>query len=261
MNSIISLHDKREIERILRSNVYLHLYSIGDLDEFFWPHTVWYTFADAGGNGPLVLLYIGGQMPTVLALNDDTDALSELLSSVRDLLPVRFYAHLSPGVDQVLRDTHLMEDHGNHYKMALIEPYRVEQYETPGTEALGLDDQEELLRFYESCYPGNWFDPRMLETGQYVGIREEGELVSVAGIHVYSRDYGVAALGNIATRPSRRNRGLAKRVTARLCRMLIPEVAHIGLNVKADNTAAVSSYAGLGFAAVASYREFVVERR
>ena len=261
MNSVICLHEKHEIERVLRSNVYLHLYSIGDLDDFYWPHTIWYTSPDAGDQCPVILLYIGGQMPTVLALGDDTNALSDLLASVSDLLPVRFYAHLSPCVDQVLRETYNLEDHGNHHKMALIDPRLVKQFETPGTVALNVEDQEELLRFYETCYPGNWFDPRMLETGRYFGIREQGDLVSVAGIHVYSRDYGVAALGNIATRPICRNRGLAKRVTARLCRTLISEVAHIGLNVKADNTAAVSSYRSLGFEVVASYREYLAERR
>jgi hypothetical protein len=44
--SSVPLHDKATIERVLRRNVYLHLYSIGDLDDFFWPYTVWYATAD-----------------------------------------------------------------------------------------------------------------------------------------------------------------------------------------------------------------------
>lgn len=31
-----ALHDKARIEAFLRKNVYLHIYSIGDLDDFFW---------------------------------------------------------------------------------------------------------------------------------------------------------------------------------------------------------------------------------
>ena len=38
----VCLHDKKVIERILRRNVHLHIYSIGDLDSFFWPYTTWY---------------------------------------------------------------------------------------------------------------------------------------------------------------------------------------------------------------------------
>lgn len=36
------LHDKSQIEAFLRKNVNLHIYSIGDLDDFFWHKTVWY---------------------------------------------------------------------------------------------------------------------------------------------------------------------------------------------------------------------------
>ncbi|MEJ7708630.1 MAG: hypothetical protein WKF84_01940 [Pyrinomonadaceae bacterium] len=35
---IVCLHSKVEIERLLRRNLYLHLYALGDLDDFFWRH-------------------------------------------------------------------------------------------------------------------------------------------------------------------------------------------------------------------------------
>ncbi|HAG98892.1 MAG TPA: GNAT family N-acetyltransferase, partial [Ktedonobacter sp.] len=38
----VCLHDKQEIEAFLRGNIYLHLYEIGDLDDFFWQYTTWY---------------------------------------------------------------------------------------------------------------------------------------------------------------------------------------------------------------------------
>ena len=50
-------------------------------------------------------------------------------------------------------------------------------------------------------YPGTWFVPRMLATNRYVGIRENGRLVCVAGVYVHSPTWGVAALGNVATLP------------------------------------------------------------
>jgi predicted GNAT family acetyltransferase len=126
--------------------------------------------------------------------------------------------------------------------------------------ALSAADTEDLLALYAASYPGNWFVPRMLETGLYYGIRRGRALVSVAGVHVYSPHYKVAALGNIATRPDARGRGLATAVTARLCHeLLLQGIEHVGLNVKADNPSAIACYEKLGFQRVADYGEYRVE--
>jgi predicted GNAT family acetyltransferase len=131
--------------------------------------------------------------------------------------------------------------------------------DTTQVQQFSPSDISELEAFYRASYPGNWFDARMLETGYYYGLREEGEIVSVAGVHVYSPAYGVAALGNIATRPDLRGRGLASRVTARLCQALLDHIPLIGLNVKADNRPAIASYRKLGFEAVGQYEEWALE--
>jgi ribosomal protein S18 acetylase RimI-like enzyme len=70
----------------------------------------------------------------------------------------------------------------------------------------------------------------------------------------------VAALGNIATAPSCRGKGFCRQVTAKTCQSLRKNVSHIGLNVKADNGAAISCYTRLGFESVASYGEFMLEQ-
>jgi ribosomal protein S18 acetylase RimI-like enzyme len=100
----------------------------------------------------------------------------------------------------------------------------------------------------------------MLDTGQYLGARIDGRLCAVAGVHVFSEAYGVAALGNITTRPEHRGKGLAGLVTGVLCRRLRQRVDWIGLNVDAENVAAIACYRKLGFARVADYGEFMVER-
>jgi predicted GNAT family acetyltransferase len=100
----------------------------------------------------------------------------------------------------------------------------------------------------------------MVATGRYFGVREDGQLICIAGVHVYSPRYRVAALGNIVTHPAHRNRGHATRATARLCQALLDEVDHIGLNVKADNEAAIACYRKLGFEVVAPYGEFNIAR-
>jgi RimJ/RimL family protein N-acetyltransferase len=256
----ICLHDKASIERVLRQNVYLHLYSLGDLDDFFWPYTIWYATADGDEIRAVALLYIGQSLPTLIALCETAEPVCRLLESVLHLLPQRFYAHLSPGVESVFRGTHRLEAHGEHLKMALLDRSAAAAADSRDTCQLGPDNTAEVGEFYARCYPGNWFDPRMLDTGQYFGIRAGGCLVSVAGIHVYSRQYQVAALGNIATAPVHRNKGYGRRVTARTCQSLLPDVCHIGLNVKADNGAAIACYRRVGFAPVGSYSEYMVER-
>lgn len=256
----IFLHDRTAIEQVLRENVYLHIYSIGDLDEFFWPYTTWYAIEDNTGINTIALLYSGQSLPTLLALSEKPDRMRGLLESIAHLLPPRFYAHLSPGVESVLDSIYQLVPHGEHLKMALLHRSAVEACDCTDTCALGRDDIDEIVEFYKECYPGNWFDPRMLETNQYFGIREKERLVSVAGIHVYSPEYKVAALGNIATAPSHRNKGYARQATAKTCQSLLADVCHIGLNVKADNNTAISCYKKLGFEVVASYGEYMVQR-
>ncbi|MEO3778968.1 GNAT family N-acetyltransferase [Micromonospora sp. B11E3] len=102
---------------------------------------------------------------------------------------------------------------------------------------------------------------RMLDTGRYVGVREAGELVAVAGVHVFSPTWRVAALGNVTTHPRARGRGLAAAAVAALCARLRGEVDHVTLNVRADNAAAVRLYERLGFTRVADFTECALHRR
>ena len=67
------------------------------------------------------------------------------------------------------------------------------------TRRLGESDIIQIKDLYDRSYPENFFDRRMLGTGKYFGYFEDGKLIAIAGIHVYSEKYRVAALGNITT--------------------------------------------------------------
>ena len=250
-----ALHDKGEIEAFLRKNVYLHIYSIGDLDDFFWHKTIWYGSKTSDQIQAIAMLYTEPPLPTLHAMGEQHEPIAELIRSIFHLLPGRFHAHLSPGLCRRLSPRWQPEALTRCQKMFLTRPERVAGIETDDVERLSPADLPQLQAFFAIAYPDNWFDPRMLETGQYFGIRRDGNLQSVAGIHVYSRRYRVAALGNIATVPGARGLGLAGRVTARLCRSLLADVDAIGLNVHADNRAAIACYRRLGFDVIASYEE------
>lgn len=255
---IISLHDKERIYQSLKKDPYLHIYSIGDLDDFYWPQTIWFGLLEGEQLTQVALLYRGLDMPTLLALSVHPQEMGALLESIKATLPPQFYAHLSPGLDALFRDTHAVTDHGRHLKMALLDRSSLQKQPIDDVIHIPPSDLPALRSFYEESYPGHWFDPRMLQTGQYYGIKSQGEYISVGGVHVYSPEYNVAALGNIATHPGHRNRGYASQVTAYLCQSLLEQVSYVGLNVKESNQPALSCYQKLGFQVVAAYHECTI---
>lgn len=254
------LTDKAQIEAFLRTNAELHVYSLGDLDDFFWPQTTWYGWHQGGRLQDVVLLYAGIGLPIVVGVAEPPGNIGERLREIIPLLPQRFYAHLSPGVETIFKGTHRLDAHGLHYKMALRDVARLAGIDCARAVRLEQQDLDELVLLYDESYPGNWFDPRMLQTRQYFGLRVNHRLISAAGVHVYSQRYRVAAIGNVVTHPAHRNKGYSKLVTARLCQSLLETVDHIGLNVKADNAAALTCYRKLGFETIAPYGEFTVEQ-
>ncbi len=256
--SVVCLHDKAEIEGFLRQDVALHLYSIGDLDEFFWPSTQWYGLKHAGELRALCLLYGTFAPPVLLALAppEQLTELRALLTALLPLLPRRVYTHLSPSVEDILEDAYHLKSYGLHHKMILTDPTLPNHFLNPNVVQVTPDHLSEVVSLFE-LYPENAFDPRMLETGQYFGLWEGHQLVSIAGIHVYSSEYRVAAIGNVLTHPHYRNRGYGKSVTAAVILSLLDKVDHIGLNVKVDNLAAIRSYEQLGFKVNASYHEIL----
>lgn len=261
--NLIFLHDKKQIETFLLKHRRLNYYHLGDLDDFFWPHTTWYALENEGEIKALNLFYTGIDPAVLLAIvNENYKEMRVLLKSSFPILPPRFYAHLSPGLEKVLEKNYSLEHHGEHYKMNLVDLAALEKIDPAAVVPLTTENLAELNEFYQASYPGNWFDPRMLETGQYVGIRgEQGELVSVAGIHVYSPEYKIAAIGNITTLPDKRGQGLGTTITAGLCKKLLKTVDMIGLNVRSDNASAIRAYEKVGFEVVATYHEWMVNSR
>ena len=256
----VRLTDKHAVEAVLRRNTALHIYELGDLDDFFWPHTTWYGLGSGPDIRQVALVYAALDLPVLLAFSDEPDELAALLHLLSPLLPRRVYAHLSPNAAPVLSGDFAIEPHGHHRKLLLRDSSNLQSIPTDDVVPLSSADAAELAQFYRESYPDNWFDPRMLDTGCYFATRDKGRLASVAGVHVYSAQYRVAALGNVTTLPALRGRGLATRTTARLCKHLLATADHIGLNVATDNAPALACYRRLGFSPVAEYDELLLTR-
>lgn len=255
---VVSLHDRGEIERYLRQNALIHLYELGDLDDFFWRYTTWYALKEGDHIQSLLLLYSAINPPVVLAISENQAALRTLLQSSIHLLPARFYAHLSGDLSMLLSSHYSIDSHGLHYKMALTDTSRLQTIDTSEVIPLTMDNLDDLQALYHISYPANSFDPRMLETDHFYGIRYDSMLVSVAGVHVYSPRYRVGVIGNVTTHPAYRGKGLGTAVCARLSKELLRTVEHVGLNVKADNAPAIASYKRLGFEVVGEYEEALI---
>jgi len=244
------------IEAFLRRAPYLHVYELGDLDPREAAHTTWIA------NEPVdavVLLYRGLSIPTIIALAEgDPAALCALLAANAGALPPQFYAHLSPGVEAALEPRYRAELLGHNLKMGLASPVAGRADEA----IVRLTPQHagEAVEFYAESYPTGYFEPVNLERGPYVAIRDDHGIAAIAGVHVYSQVLRVASLGNIATRPDARGRGHARRATGALCRLLQAEVDVIGLNVRADNAAAIACYRAVGFDVRYAYDEWRVTR-
>jgi ribosomal protein S18 acetylase RimI-like enzyme len=257
----IVVTDRNQIEAFTRQDPFLHLYALGDLDPFYWDQTIWYASGSGAELDALILVYTAMDPPVVQALCAPGDqALPRLLRAAVPLLPDRFQAHLTPGVEAVLEPHYHLQGVTPHLKMGLRRPLP-DDLDTTRVETLREQDLGRLLELYEAAYPDNAFDPRMLETGLFRGISDDGRLVSAAGVHVHSSRYRVAALGSVATHPDYRGRGFGRAVTAALCRDLLASTDHIGLNVRADNHAAIACYRALGFEVTHEYVELVAEAR
>ncbi|MEV7187057.1 GNAT family N-acetyltransferase [Kitasatospora sp. NPDC093102] len=255
---LISLHDRAALAARFRTDPALHLFELGDLDDTLWPNTTWYTASPDSGRGPVALLYSGGDTPVLLAFARPADVppLESLLRDLRPFLPRRFTAGLPEGAERALVPDYAVERRTPLLRMLLTDGLPTEVAHE--TQPLTLDDVDAVRALLEESHPDSWFDPRMLADGGYVGVREDGRLLAVAGVHVHSPAQRVAVLGNVTTHPDARGRGLARACVTSLCHHLAATTDHLGLNVRTDNAPAIRLYERLGFTTVATYNELVL---
>ena len=261
------MRDRDRISAFLERDTPVHIYAIGDLDEPYWPHTTWYAAEQDGEISDICLVFTQFSPNALIALcRPDDVPMRALLEEVLPQLPDRLYAHLSPGLEDVVETFYKIETNRAHYKMHLTDRSKLAEVDVSRVVGLGEDMGEALDAFYPQAYGntvegGQVFDHSMLATGQYFGIWEGDQLASAAGVHVFSPGRGVAALANIATMPEFRGRGFATATTSRLSRSLLEHVEHLGLNVRADNVPAIRCYQKLGYNIDTIYNECSLTKR
>jgi len=125
---------------------------------------------------------------------------------------------------------------------------------------LGPDQLDDIIDLYGHA-SRSYFTPDRMEREIYFGIYSGTALVSAAGTHVRSLRSGMAAVGNVLTRVTYRDRGMATSVTSAVTAAALEEHPDVVLNVRQDNTPAVAVYERLGYHAHAPFIEGPAVRR
>ncbi|MFT5435041.1 MAG: ribosomal protein S18 acetylase RimI-like enzyme, partial [Myxococcota bacterium] len=255
--------DKGLLYRFLIKDRIERAYHLGDLDPAYFGYCKWWgVLDDTGELEALVLLYTGLRTPAVLTLGS-SEAVELVLESaeVTAALPDRFYVHLLPGHLAAIQNTFEVDALRQMVRMGLTRDTFVPTDEDlSGVRSVGHADTAALVSLYR-FYPDNFFEPYQLESGFYFGSSEDDQLVAVAGVHIFSEEFDVVALGNIVTHPDFRSRGHSRRTTTRLLQALFERVSVAALNVQRDNVAARRVYERLGFVDHVRYLEGPVKRR
>ncbi len=245
--SVHRLEDKAEIRRRLERDREWSLYALADLDEGMFEHCAWW----GGPDDSLALVFRALAIRPIFVIGEARELL-EALDERWGYLNLRM-DHVAAKVGiYAYRETHRM------HRMILREfaPRSGE------ADPLGPPDIHDVERLYATGDGGGLaFAPFQLATGMFRGIRRQGELVAVAGVHVLSRNESVAGVGNIFTHPDHRGRGYAQvAVSAVVTALHDAGIATIGLNVEQGNAAAIRTYEHLGFRTSFDYIEGVADR-
>ncbi|MDX3098055.1 GNAT family N-acetyltransferase [Streptomyces sp. ME01-24h] len=114
----------------------------------------------------------------------------------------------------------------------------------PEAVRLGAEDTDDVLDLVARTRPGP-FLPRTLELGTYLGIRENGRLIAMAGERM--RPPGWTEISAVCTDPDHRGRGLATRLVNAVAAGITERGDTPVLHAAVSNTNALRLYESMGF--------------
>jgi ribosomal protein S18 acetylase RimI-like enzyme len=253
MWKVLRLHDKSQLLAFLEADRHYGAYAIGDLEPGLFEQCEWFGAARAAGAGDLgalALCFRGLTFPALLLLGD-SGGLGAILEAA--VLPRYVWLTCLPGHLAMTCDFYVWKATKPMWRMVLrpagFSPARAESVR------LSMRDCDRLAELY-ALGGGEAFGPSQLERGVFYGICDGGRLAAVAGTHLVSTTYGVAAIGNVFTRPDCRGRGYARAATSAVVVELLDRgIRDIVLNVDETNGAATGLYERLGFARHCAFLE------
>ena len=134
------------------------------------------------------------------------------------------------------------------YESRITQMIRVDRSPLPegdiDASILGAADVADMLSLVELTKPGP-FRRRTIELGTYVGIREDGRLVAMAGERTWAGDF--REVSAICTHPDAQRRGYARALMGRVINRMLRAGETPFLHVESKNLRAIDIYLALGF--------------
>ena len=121
----------------------------------------------------------------------------------------------------------------------------IPQYNEVEYVELGMPDVKEMMELVDLTKPGSPFFPGMFQLGKYIGVKEDGKLVAMAGERVKLNGYTEIAL--VCTHPDYRRKGYAASLSGILMKEIIDKGEKPFLHVMTHNVPAIKLYEKLGF--------------
>ena len=256
---MLPLESRSPLVALYREHSEIHVYGLADLEASYWNRSQWWL----RGSAAVGLVGLpGGLPPIVYAISPaDQAGTISLLHDLDRRLPDRYVFTGPVGTSESLAPKRTSLWSAPHVKMVvrLVASPAADVSVVPLSVA-DVGAYQDLLDTDPEA--GDFFHQGLLESNHYVGIWDPTNetpsaprLAAGAGVHVWSREFSVCALGNVATRPPQRRRGLATACVAALTCQLLDIYDSVGLNVKTTNAPARAVYQRLGFHDVHAYEE------
>lgn len=227
-------------------------YMLGDLDPAYAHGCTWFAL-DEEPIESVLLLYSALSAPTLLS-EGKTEDLEAIILGAWEQIPRRVYFQMPEQHSEVMSTFFRLSKEQDMLRMGLSKAEKPPCERSDEVVPLSHRDTGDIMALYQH-YPDNFFEPSLLNTGMYFGIRINSVLVSVAGIHQLSESKGIAAVGNIVTHPEHRGLGYATICVSHLVSELLERVDDVALNVAASNQSAIRCYESVGFKSKYTFKE------
>ena len=279
------MRDSTDIDRaatdILAQDPVWAAYAIADLRPDLAPFCRWTVAPDASG---LALLFTGLEPPILLTAGSSKGVAAALNDAA---LPEEIFLSVRESHIPAVQQHYARVERRDMLRMALAPGQQVPEPTLP-TVTLSTADELRLQTLYQHGgeFAPDAFTTSQLRDGFFFGIEDRrGHLAAAGGTHIAYRrknastrdpqkshhqksdsidcilSQGVAAIGNIYSRPDCRGRGFGTAVTARITQALQADGYNfIVLNVSKQNLVAQSIYEKLGFARHCLFVEGVAKK-
>ena len=247
--SVRGERDKEKIRSLLETDRLWAGYALCDLEQELFRLCDWHVACIDYAIISLCLYYRGLQPPTQITMGKPYGI--EKILNATDVLR-ELYAHIPLHHREVLEKYYSFNELQLMKRMAIAK----DTFTPVAGKAARLNEAD--LRDLETLYTLHsraFFQPYMLTSGVYYGLRRHDVLVSAAGTHVCSPAHSIACLGNVFTHPTHRGKGYAAICTSQVVEELLTHHHDVILNVGSQNTPAIAIYEKLGFHEHCTYLE------